>query len=590
MNMNFQGFQRMKTLLAVTALGVVLAACSAGGKGTDATTPTGPTTPTASSLIVATSKSTVASTGGDSATVTVTAIDANNNVVPSAPVSFQSDSGVLASSATKTDAAGTATATLTIGSDHTNRPISVVVKSGTITKTLTIQVTGATLTATVTSTTAGSAATIQYTLLDAASLPIADQTITISMAGQADTSAKTDINGKYTYSYTMPAASTDVTATAANVTVKSTVTPTNGTTVIPTAGSVTSASLAANPTSVSTGKQAELRALFIGASNAPIQYVRVHFLMDDSNSIGGTLNTDAAGGSHNVVYSDANGIARSTYTAGTRGGVITPKICWSSVDFTTADCTGASEHAVSASSLTVVASGVSLAVFTNGSIVVDSAKNVYTMSVIVQVVDASNQPISGSNVTGAVDIPRFYRGVYVPTAGAWTPTIYTRGGAAGAYTYTPSFGKIQSCDNEDINRNNVLETGEDNNVSGSLEPFKASVTIVPTSTGSNVTDSFGKAYFDLQYGQNYASWEDVVMTFTTTVEGTEGHATYPSTLPVPAATLTAVASPPFQVSPYNVPHDDNTQFTPWLVGRTSLANPGVIYPSTATFNLCNEQH
>jgi len=583
--MTFQGIIRIKTALAAVTLGALLAACSSGGSAPK--TPTG--TPVAASLNVSTSKASITSTGTDTTLITVTALDSNNNVVGAAPVTFQSDSGILTTSGAKTDSSGVATGTLAAGSDHTNRTINVVVLSGSIRKTLQIPVTGDTLTATVTSTTAGAAATIQYTLLDAAGAGIANQPITVTMAGQSDVVGNTDANGKYAYNYTMPSTSTDVTAKAANVSTTSTVTPTNGSTVIPNAGAVTSASLSANPTSVSTSKPAELRALFIGASNAPIQYVRVHFMMDDSNSIGGSLSTDASDGTHNVVYSDSNGIARSTYTAGTRGGVITPKICWSSVDFTTADCTGVNEHLASASSLTVVSSGVSLAVFTNGVITQDDTKNIYSLSVIVQVVDASNQPISGSTVTGSVDIPRFYRGIYNLGLSSWGQGIFTRGGVPGAYTYTPVVGTIQACDNEDINRNNILESGEDANNSTSLEPFKASVAIVPTSAGSNVTDSFGKAYFQLQYGQNYASWEDVVMTFTSTVEGTEGHATYPSGLPVPANTLTKTnATPPFVVSPYNVPNDGAAN-TPWIVGRTPVTNPGVIYPSTTTFNLCNEQ-
>lgn len=577
--MKFQGFRQMKTLLAAAALGVVLAGCSAGGKGSDTTTTT---KSTAASLNVSASKSSLTSTGTDSLVITVTALDSGNNVVASAPVTIRPDSGVLSTTATETDTSGTMTGTLSVGSDHTDRTINVVVTSGSIKKTLAIDVTGDTLSATASSTTAGSASTIQYSLIDAGSVPIVGAQITVSMAGSPDVVGTTDANGKYSYGYTMPSAATAVTATAAGVTTTTTVTPSGGTTVVPNAGTVTSASLSANPTSVSTGKPAELRALFIGASNAPIPNVRVHFMMDDSNSIGGTLSTDASDGSHNVVYSDSNGLARSTYTAGTRGGVITPKMCWSSVDFTSSDCSGANEHVAAASSLTVVASGVSLAPFTNGTIAEDDAKNIYTMSVVVQVVDASNQPISGSTVTGSVDIPRFYRGLYYNNGAKWVPGIF----ADSTFTGLPLSGQ-QACDNEDINRNNVMETGEDANGSGSLEPFKASVAIVPTSTGSNVTDIYGKAYFSLQYGQNFASWEDVVMTFTTTVEGTEGHATYPSPLPVLASTLTATASPPFAVSPYNVV--PNGESYPYLVGTTAVANPGVIYPSTATFNLCLPQ-
>jgi hypothetical protein len=560
-------------LSGLVALGAILAGCSAGTPSSSTTT----TTTSAASLNVAVDKSSISSSGSDSVTITVTALDSSNNVVSGATVSIKPDSGVLTPSSTTTSSSGVVTGVLTIGSDHTNHTINVVVSSGSIKKTVAISVTGASLVATVGSATSGSTATIQYTLLDAASAAIANTAITVSLTGQADVVGTTDANGKYTYTYTMPSSSTSVSATSAGVTTTSTVTPTNGSTVIADAATVNSASLSANPSSVSTGGQVELRALFIGSSNAPIQNVRVRFQLVDSNSIGGSLSSDATDGSHNVIYSDSNGVARSTYTAGTRGGVITPKICWSTTDFANSAC----PNAVSSSSVTVIASGVSVAVLANGLLSEDDAKNIYSLSFVVQVVDASNQPISGSTVTGAVDIPRFYRGIYDNSSGAWAAGIYTN---SGLTTSTA----VQSCDNEDINRNNVLESGEDLNGSGALEPFKASVTITPTSTGSNVTDTYGKAYFTLQYGQNYASWEDVVLTFTTTVEGTEGHASYSTGLPVPAATLTATTvTPPFAVSPYNVVLDGIVY--PRVVTKTAVTNPGVIYPSTTTFNLCNAQ-
>ena len=575
--MNIQGKYQMKATIAAIAMGLVLAGCSAGGKN-DTTTPTNPTDPTASSLSVSVDKTSINSTGSDTATITVTALGSNNNVVGSVPVSISPDSGVLTPSATMTDASGVVTGTLGVGSDHTNRTITVVVTSGSIKKTVAIAVNGATLSATVGTGASGSASTIQYTLLDASSGPIADTSVTVSMPGQADVVGKTDVNGKYAFPFTMPSTSTTVTATAAGASATSTVTPTNGTTVIPDAATVTSPSLAANPSSVSTGHAVEVRALFIGANNAPIPNVRARFQMVDSNSIGGSLSSDSADGlTHNVVYSDANGIARTTYTAGTRGGTITPKVCWSTTDFANDAC----PNMVTASSLTVVASGVSLAVLANGVLAVDDTKNIYSFNLVVQVVDASNQPISGSTVTGSVDIPRFYRGVYGISGGKWASAIYSDN------TLTTPLPGRQSCDNEDLNRNNVMESAEDVNSSGVLEPFKASVVIAPTSTGSNVTDAFGKAYFTVQYGENYASWEDVALTFTTTVEGTEGHGTYLSGLPVPATVLTTIDSdPPFKVSPYNIDLDN---LAPWQVGTTPVANPGVIYTGTTIFNLCNPQ-
>ncbi len=575
--MNFQGLQQVKLLFATVAVGATIAGCSAGGAPQASSTT--PPPPSAASINVSTDKSSLSSTGSDTATITVTTLDANNNVVANIPVSIKPDSGVLTPSGTATGANGVVTGALTVGSDHSNRTIDVVVTAGSLTKTVAIAVNGATLNATAGTGTAGSASTIQYTLVDASSAAIANAPITVSVPGQSDVSATTDANGKYSFPFTMPSASTIVTAKAAGVTTTTTVTPTNGTTVIPVAAPVTSPSLSANPSSVQTGHQVELRALFIGANNAPIQNVRARFMMDDSNSIGGTLSSDASDGTHNVVYSDANGVARTTYTAGTRGGVITPKVCWSTADFASNAC----PNTVAASSLTVVASGVSLAPLTNGIVTVDDTKNIYSLSFVVQVVDASSQPIAGSTVTGSVDITRFYRGFYsVPVGGAvWVAGIFADNSLS-----LPLIAP-QSCDNEDLNRNNVMETGEDANLSGNLEPLKASVTIAPTSPGSNVTDAFGKAYFTLQYGQNYASWEDVALNFTTTVEGTEGHAPFLTGLPVPAKVLTTISSsPPFVVSPYNEPLDGKDA---WTVNKVLVANPGVIYPQQATFSLCGPQ-
>lgn len=563
------------------AAAAILAGCSAGAPKTESDTST-----TATSLNVSVDKSSLSSTGADTATITVTALNSSNNVVSSVPVSISPDSGVLSPSASTTSSDGVVTGALTIGSDHSNRTINVVITSGSIKKALAIAVTGDQLNATVGTGTSGASTTIQYTFVDAASAGIAGASITVSMAGQSDVVGTTDSSGKYTYTFTMPSASTTVTAVAAGVKSVNTVTPTNGTATIDPATTPSSKSLSANPTTVSTSGAVELRALFIGSSNAPIKNVRVRFQMTDSNSIGGTLSTDASDGTHNVVLSDDNGVARSTYTAGTRGGVITPKICWSTNDSdfaTSSSC----PNSVSAPSITVVATGVSIAVLSKGVLGEDDDKNIYSLSYVVQVVDASNQPISGSTVTPAVDIPRFYRGIYLGS-GAWAPGIYVRSGTAGAYTYALSSSvAMQSCDNEDINRNNVLEDGEDLNNSQALEPYKASVTITPTTTGSDVTDAYGKAYFTLQYGQNYASWEDVVMTFTTTVEGTEGHTSYATGLPVPSATLSQTADPPFRISPYNANNDGLV--IPWIVSKTSVTNPKVVYSSIDNFNLCGEQ-
>lgn len=566
--MKFQGITRITTALATAALGVLLAACSAGG-----TQPSKDTTskPVASDLIVALNKTSLSSSGTDSATLTVTAVDSSRNAVASVPITVTPDNNAIFSTTTNvTDSTGNVSGTVGIGSDRSNRTIAIVVQSGGIKKTATLTVTGAQLQASVGSATPGQTATIQYHLVDGANNDMANMPITVSAAGGTAVTGTTDANGKYTFSYTVPSTSTvAVVAKAGGVETDSTVTTTS-TTTSPVSGHILAASVSANPSNIpinvgtSTANQIDVRALFLGASNTPIQYARVRFDLDtDVNGIGGTL-TSGTG----YVYSDANGVARTSYIPGSRSSgnhALTLRACWSEIDFDAGTCPNEATATV-----TVVANGVSLAILTNGKIATDDGRSIYSIDFAVQVVDSVGQPIQGTTVAGSVDIPRYYRGNWLSGSGRWKQGFFSD---ANGVTQTAG---PQSCDNEDVNRNDVLETysnggAEDANGNGTLEPFKASVAISTSSTGSNVTDAFGKAYFTLQYGQNYAGWEDVVMTFSTTVQGTEGRNTYATSLPIPASAMANLGvAPPFWVSPYNF---NPANVLPAAVDTTAVQDP-----------------
>ena len=554
--MKFQGkTTNMKTTTAVLAVTALLGACSAGGGPTksSSTTPT----PTASDLVVTVDKSTIDDTGNDTATITVTAVDSSRNAVGGVPVSITPDRNaiVTASSATTSTGststgtgststslpAGEVTGVLGIGSDKSNRTIDVVVTSGSISKTIHVAVTGAQLQATAGSATPGQTATVQYALADKNSVSIPNEPIVVTLNGTA-TNGVTDGNGAYTYSYTVPSTATvDISATAAGVTTDSPITTSSGTTSAAT-GTVTSASVAANPATVavnaagSTANSVNVRGLFLGAGNSPIQYVRVRYdLNGDPNGIGGTL---ASSGGY--VYTDANGVAQTTYTPGTRGSgnqQLTIRACWSETDFAAGTCPNAAT-----ANITVAQSGVSISIFSNGKISTDDTKEVYNAPYTVQVVDSVGQPIKGVLVTGSVDLPRYYRGAWSPITGSWELSLQN------------------VCDNEDINRNAVLEVysngqKEDQNNSGKIEPYAADAAITPQSVGSDTTDAFGLAYFNLQYGQNVAGWDDFTLTFSAVVSGTEGKASTTGNLPYPASVVAAAPSAgdlPFRNSPYNL--------------------------------------
>lgn len=540
--MKLQGIEYLKPIFAAVAAGTVIAGCSAGGG--QPTNPTTPPPPTASDLVVAVDKTSIADTGGETATVTVTAVDANRNIVANVPVTIVPDRNgvVVTSGSTTATGTGIVTGTLSIGGDKSNRTIDVVVSSGGISKTVKVDVTGAQLQAAAGAATAGQSATVQYQLTDKNGAAIGNAPIVVTMNGTA-TNGTTDGGGLYTFTYTVPSTATvSISAVAGGVTTDTSVTTSSATTS-PATGTVTSASVAANPATVnvnttgSTANFVTVRGLFLGAGNKPIQYVRVRFdLNGDPNGIGGTL-----GAGSGYVYTDANGVAQTTYTPGQRGSgnqQLTVRACWSESDFTPPNCPN-----TATTNITVAQSGVSISIFNNGKINPDDGKAVYNSPYTVQVVDSVGQPIKGVLVTGSVDLPRYYRGYWDGTGPRW------------------AYVSLNVCDNEDINRNNVLEIYsltnnqiEDQNGSGKIEPYAADAAITPQSTGSDTTDAFGLAYFNLQYGQNVAWWDDFTLTFSAIVSGTEGKATTSGRLPIPASLVNAAPtnSLPFQVSPYNL--------------------------------------
>jgi len=272
-------------------------------------------------------------------------------------------------------------------------------------------------------------------------------------------------------------------------------------------------------------------------------------LNGDPNQIGGTLTSGT-----NPVYTDSNGVALTSYIPGTRGSgnqQMTIRACWSEVDFAATACPNATT-----ANITVAQNGVSVSIFHSNKIEVDDVKLTYTQPFTVQVVDSVGQPIPGVLVTGSVDLPRFYR-CYWTSPGSWFRVA------------------VDTCDNEDINRNGVLETyaggiREDQNGSAKLEPYSADVAITAKSAGSDTTDAFGLAYFNMQYGQNLGGWDDFSLTFSGLVSGTEGKATTTGTLGVPSTVITSTDEPPFRLSPYNlIP----INITPVHVGTVGVTDP-----------------
>lgn len=550
-------------LKQIASLLLIALVASCGGGGGDAgTSPfgdgsTGGTSTTAD-LLVEVSKATIANTGSDSVIITTTALDAARSTISGAEVTVSADSdAVLTTASTSTGADGKLQSTLTTGSNRANRVITVTVTSGTVSKTATVQVFGAKLTGTLVPAVIepGKTGKVQYRLLDQAGNPMVDQDIRIVAASlvPGEATGKTGTNGDFEYSYTAPTSTGnfDVAATGGGASDTQTlqVQTANSILPVPTSTTIRSASVSANPSVVgtnatgSTSNRSDLRALFLTDGNVPIPRVRVRFdLAGDVNAIGGAFTTGSE-----ILYSDANGVVTSAYVPGSRSSPtdgVTVRTCYAKTE---AELGTASAplcpNAEAFTKLTVTSEPLGVSIGTNELIIVNELT--YAKKFIVSVVDAAGVAKPDVNITVSVDLPRYRKGYYVPGAESWVKAGPLASGDAAV------------CQNEDKNRNGVLESGEDNdplngNNNGRLDPGKSdvSVSLLQTKTRAD-----GTVELQLLYAKSFATWVDAKITVAASgVSGTEGRASY-LVYPVPADAASIKnkdVAPAYAVSPYGI--------------------------------------
>lgn len=564
--------EKLLQILIATAV-VALAASCGGGGGSAGTSPFGtgggasgpcsaasaasgvPTTcATAANLTIQLDTASIQNTGASTVKATATATTASGQALTGIPVSFSVDNGAtFTQSSANTTAAGTSIATVSIGADQSNRVITVTATSGSLTASAPFAVTGATLTGTRVPAVALPSSTnnrVDFRLVDANGKAMVGLPISVTAGALGTTTGTTGVNGDYSYVYTAPATAgnLDVVATAGGVTNTQTVlVQSSGGSIPPVTAAILSASVSANPSVVSTNttstsNRTELRALFVGALNAPIPNVRVRFdLNGDPLSIGGTFSTGS-----NIVYSDSTGVATSAYLPGTRSSPtngVTIRACYDKVDFAANVCPNQTT-----TTITVVSDPLSVTIGSNAEILVGPNNLTYQRRFIVLVVDASGSAKANVDIVPSIDLDRYWKGFYGKPASTWVQNQNPGG-----------------CANEDSNRNGVLEVVEDINHSGAIEPRKSDVAV--SIIGSGKTDASGSAVVQIEYPQNVASWARVkILVAATGVSGTEGRATWTEVLPVPTSTLTAASSPPFVESPYGIVFTamDPTTFTSGL--------------------------
>lgn len=543
----------------VWLISLSLAACSGGG-GSEGTPPFGddtgggpPGTVVASNLTLSLSGSSVTNTGAATIAATATATSSGGQVVPSTPITFSVDSNAsFTVPGTSTGATGTLVATVGIGSDKSNRIVTVTATSGSLTATASFVVSGAKLTGTAVPSIVAPGSTnnrVDFRLVDANDSPIANQAISIQAGSLGTSTGVTNASGVYSYTYTAPAVGPlDVVATAGGVPNTQTIQiqAGSGSSVPVVTVPILSASVAANPSVVSTNtptttNRTEIRALFVGADNAPIKNVRVRFdLAGDASSVGGVFSTG-----DNIIYSDANGIATTAYVPGSRSSPtngVTIRACYGPSDF--ASCAVAPSNVTT--TITITSDPLAVTIGSNELVYLGPSELTYQRRFVVQVVDASGAAKANVQIVPSVDIDRYYKGQYI-NSGGWQTGYNVVPNDNATFVKVPPI----ECFNEDINRNGVLEAGEDLNHSATLEPRKSDVAV--SVIGSTSTSSSGLAVVQIEYPRNIATWARVrILVSATGVSGTEGRATWTEILPTPITVLTGTGAPAFVVSPYGI--------------------------------------
>jgi Bacterial Ig-like domain (group 1) len=181
-----QKITRFSASLFIFAAIVMLAGCTNSSSGGSTTTT--PTTTTAATLQLSALPAIVKSDNTNSATITVTAVDAANVVVSGTTVNFSTNTGALSLGQVTTDSTGKATLTFSSGTlSKVNRIATITATAGAITTTLPVQISGSTVVVNLTAATlpdnGNSPVPMTITAKDAGGNAIPNATVTITTGG-----------------------------------------------------------------------------------------------------------------------------------------------------------------------------------------------------------------------------------------------------------------------------------------------------------------------------------------------------------------------------------------------------------------------
>jgi hypothetical protein len=591
---------------------VITVSASSGGVSGKTTVTVATTTQT---LTLTTSVPQITSaTGSPPATIKALVVDANNNVVAGTTVNFQASSGALTVTQAVTDATGTAIATLGAGTSQLNRNITVTATAGSSTATIQVAVVGTTLTISgPTSLVQGASGNYTVSLTDSGGIGIPGQAITLTSAsgntltpasvttganGTASTqltatnsgtdtitaawqgmtgSQSVAVSGQnftitaptanallqvgtspsVTFSWTVggagqtgivyvttsrgtvtpasvnvtagtPSAAITVTSTTAGPATISATAVQSGATVATAQVAVTfvatipaTVSLQASPSAVAIQGQSTLIATVIDASGNPVLGATVDFSIQQDTT-GGSLSAPTA-------VTNAQGQATVIYNASNKSSAVNGVIIQANVQGT----------AVPASTTTLTVGGqtVFLSFGTGNTISAYSLnpQTQYELPYSVSAVDSAGHGLSGVTITYSVQSTAYAMGHYGPYVSPVWPQVIV------ANNCTPT--QVEEYDGV------INPTPPPAGVTPVLTNIPGSV--ASTDVSSAVTSTTGTASVNLIYPKDHATWVQVALTATATVQGTQNSTTATFWLPGLSTDYTNESiPPPGIISPY----------------------------------------
>ena len=318
-------------------------------------------------------------------------------------------------------------------------------------------------------------------------------------------------------------------------------TATLGLTFVATTPAPDGTTIVVSPSSLGIGDTATVTVTVRDANGNPVPNLEVAFS-------GGVLSPATS-------RTNPNGIATSTLTADNAtqqgGQTITATILQAPPD----------QNIIKSTTVTVSNRGVRVSLGFDNLVEKVAAPTVYRKRFTAVVSDINGTPVPNADVTISVDVPSFYKGFYYQGVETWVQLVQS-----------------QECSNEDTNRNGLLESAEDINANGQLDPVHGVVVVpetgVPGSTVTIRTREDGTADLILQYPQNQAGWLDASITGTATVSGATSSTVSRQSLVALADDLSDIeVQPPNVVSPYGYTRQgfsvDSTT-TPPTINFTSL--------------------